>query len=327
MERPASVGPDGSDQRSVMARFKQQQLPAWQPILTPLPVIVTFFCVALVFLPIGIALLLASNSVIEVSSRYDDVVGCTALNGTNCTITIPNVPAMQPPVFVYYRLDNFYQNHRRYARSRSDSQLSGTYLTSSGDFASCDPAKCTNENDPSTWYIPCGLTATSVFNDSFTITDGSGAPLSISSTGIAWKSDVDRKFKNPQPNATTGLPPTGNYILNPVLFPKNIEDERFIVWMRLSALPEFRKLWGRIDTPVAAGSLTVSVTNNFPVQSFAGRKYIIMSTTSWAGGKNNFLGVAYIVVGSLSAAVGIILLLLSKLKPRKLGDPAYLRWK
>jgi hypothetical protein len=41
--------------------------------------------------------------VIEVSSRYDDVIGCTALNGTNCTITIPNVPAMQPPVFVYYR--------------------------------------------------------------------------------------------------------------------------------------------------------------------------------------------------------------------------------
>jgi hypothetical protein len=53
---------------AAVARFKQQQLPAWQPILTPLPVIVTFFCVALVFLPIGIALLLASNSVRQLFS-------------------------------------------------------------------------------------------------------------------------------------------------------------------------------------------------------------------------------------------------------------------
>jgi hypothetical protein len=107
--------------------------------------------------------------------------------------------------------------------------------------------------------VAAGLT---LAQDTFDITDGAGTPLSISSNGIAWKSDVDRKFRNPPTNQTSGLPPIGNYILNPALFPKNIEDERFIVWMRLSALPEFRKLWGRIDTPVAAGSLTVLVTNS-----------------------------------------------------------------
>jgi hypothetical protein len=31
---------------------------------------------------------------------------------------------MKAPVYVYYELDNFYQNHRRYVKSRSDDQLS-----------------------------------------------------------------------------------------------------------------------------------------------------------------------------------------------------------
>ena len=29
------------------------------------------------------------------------------------------------PVYVYYELENFYQNHRRYVQSRSASQLEG----------------------------------------------------------------------------------------------------------------------------------------------------------------------------------------------------------
>jgi len=100
-----------------------------------------------------------------------------------------------------------------------------------------------------------------------------------------------------------------------------------VVWMRLAGLPSFRKLWGRITTTVPAGPLTVNINNTFPVSSFDGAKYFILSTTSWAGGKNNFLGIAYIVVGSISIAISLTLAVLHKLKPRRLGDPNYLRWK
>jgi hypothetical protein len=44
------------------------------------------------------------------------------------------------PVYVYYQLDNFYQNHRRYVKSRSFSQLKGSNLAVA-DLADCDPIK------------------------------------------------------------------------------------------------------------------------------------------------------------------------------------------
>ena len=42
---------------------------------------------------------------------------------------------MAAPVYLYYQLDNFYQNHRRYVSSRSDTQLAGTMYTSSSEGA------------------------------------------------------------------------------------------------------------------------------------------------------------------------------------------------
>ena len=45
---------------------------------------------------------------------------------------------MQGPVYVYYQLDNFYQNHRRYVKSRDNDQLNGIYK-SVVDISDCDP--------------------------------------------------------------------------------------------------------------------------------------------------------------------------------------------
>lgn len=58
--------------------FKQQRLPAWQPILTAGTVLPTFFVIGIAFIPVGIGLLYFSdevsqqyymNSISEVSSR------------------------------------------------------------------------------------------------------------------------------------------------------------------------------------------------------------------------------------------------------------------
>ena len=61
--------------------FKQQRLPAWQPILTAGTVLPTFFAIGIAFIPIGIGILLFSDSVQEYKYDYTD---CESVNGTTC---------------------------------------------------------------------------------------------------------------------------------------------------------------------------------------------------------------------------------------------------
>src|SRR5438045_8073410 len=57
---------------------------------------------------------------------------------------IPN--NMNPPVLLYYRLTNFYQNHRRYVKSLDTDQLKGKFVSNSTiATGSCDPLRLNSE--------------------------------------------------------------------------------------------------------------------------------------------------------------------------------------
>ena len=99
------------------------------------------------------------------------------------------------------------------------------------------------------------------------------------------------------------------------------EDEHFIVWMRTAGLPTFRKLYAKYETTIPAGTYTVRIHNGehynngyydyyynpaasagyfadrssvlpvnqtflYPVNTFGGSKAVVLSTSSWIGGKN-----------------------------------------
>lgn len=74
-----------------------------------------------------------------------------------------DLPAdLEHSVFVYYKLTNFYQNHRRYVKSIDTDQLRGKDV-SLGSLNKGDCAPLASINNTFRIY-PCGLIANSVFN-------------------------------------------------------------------------------------------------------------------------------------------------------------------
>lgn len=59
---------------------------------------------------------------------------------------------------------------------------------------------------------------------------------------------------------------------------------------------------------------------DYPVKSFDGTKSVVISTVSWIGGKQPFLGWAYIAAAILCVALAVAGLIRHLVRPRKLGD-------
>ena len=63
-----------------------------------------------------------------------------------------------------------------------------------------------------------------------------------------------------------------------------VENEHFINWMRTAGLPNFRKLYGKIDSDFAQGDvLSFNLTLNFEVASYSGSKSLIVTTLGYNG--------------------------------------------
>lgn len=50
-------------------------------------------------------------------------------------------------------------------------------------------------------------------------------------------------------------------------------------------------------------------SSDYPVLSFDGTKKVVLSNVSWMGGKNEFLGIAYLVIGSLCVVMSVVMLI------------------
>ena len=95
------------------------------------------------------------------------------------------------------------------------------------------------------------------------------------------------------------------------------EQEDLIVWMRTAALPTFRKLYGRIYVDLKENdTITVQLENTYNTYSFSGKKKLVLSTATWIGGKNDFLGLAYLTVGGICFFLAFAFTLLYLIKPR-----------
>lgn len=190
---------------------------------------------------------------------------------TQCVLEFTLPEDFTPPVLFYYRLTNFYQNHRRYVASFSDRQLKGEALSKKDvDKSECDPLRSPDGFDKP--YYPCGLIANSLFNDTFSSPQllGGDEPVEykmVNNSGIAWDSDKELYGKTDYNNDDVVPPP--NWAK---LFPNNYTDsepipnlaewEGFMVWMRTAGLPTFSKLYQRNDDePMRQGTYRVVISD------------------------------------------------------------------
>lgn len=219
-------------------------------------------------------------------------------------------------------------------------QLKGKFVSNgtlnSGD---CKPLATLN----GTAIYPCGLIANSVFNDTFsnlTLTNpgsNDSGSYTFSAKGIAWPGEARKYTADPVVSGVyksyDDIVPPPNWLLrvgtsyNSSNMPDLKTDERFQNWMRTAGLPTFTKLYGRNDNDkLVEGTYEIVIGLNFPVQQYKGTKSVVISTVSWIGGKNSFLGWAYVGAASVFVLLAIAGTVRHLVKPRRLGDMSLLSW-
>ncbi|XP_026155805.1 cell cycle control protein 50B [Mastacembelus armatus] len=312
--------------------FTQQRLPAWQPMLSAGIVIPGFLIIGVAFIGIGVALFVTSQSIQVLELDYTGLeqtspcFKCTDSNVKSCVCSVDFSIAslFKGPVFFYYGLSNYFQNHRRYGVSKDYSQLYGdlSYFKSPSD--KCAPYQYDQNNKP---IVPCGSIANSMFNDTFKlyeIINGTKKEVPLDGKGIAWWTDSNIKYRNPN---VSPLKDAFNDTVKPIFWSKpayeldptdsnnnGFINQDFLVWMRRAALPNFRKLYRRITSGdytqgLPAGNYSLEIAYNYPVVRIVGRKKVVFSNVSWMGGKNDFLGIAYLVIGSMCVVMSIVMLI------------------
>lgn len=254
---------------------------------------------------------------------------------------------MPGPIFVYYSLEGFYQNHRRYIASLDYEQLRGQNQTWQNIRSNCYPYS----NIKNKIIAPCGAIANSMFMDRFRIrfrlNNHKYNYIFIQEKHISWPSDKFVLFKNPPTGFGRFEKPINWSIRVDELDLKDannngFQNEHLMVWMKVAAFSTFRKLWGRINIeslfpneknlPPGSYQLEIdyglmmpashyylflialfilpleypTVFNNLRIA-----KKVIISNTSWMGGKNYFLPIVYFIVAILCLCIGTLFICIS----------------
>jgi len=302
---------NGESKRPDENVLKQQRLRSVTNLLTLHKVIGFCLFTGVLFIILGGIVRNANLSVVEVEQRYDNDCPQNQI----CTLNLTIQQEMRQPVYVYYRLENFYQNVRRYVKSVANPQLRGVTIDKS--LSNCNPLQSVNGS----FAYPCGLVANSFFNDTIfgKYCPGGHSCSNFSSSDwtendIVWPTDSVKFVQTSHP---TTMSPYGFQL-------PRIDDPHFKTWMRISLLPDFRRLYAIIHKDLHAGdSVQIQVANVFDVKSVSAKKYIIIATTSVFGTRREFLSTAYFVIGVLCVFLSLGAMIKLTKCPRGLGDMRY----
>ena len=181
--------------------FMQQKLRETQFIITPNKTIAMHVVVGIIMMILGGVFWTRTDSLQEFRARYDGgnfgenstddssrtfsfyasqcvEINKPIVNETTCDVSFFITKKMTAPVRLYYHLTNIYQNYKVYFESRDGFQLMGQVNDASS--AACPvmteraigrtDTDCNVGVDETCEYLsPCGLIASSFFNDTFEV--------------------------------------------------------------------------------------------------------------------------------------------------------------
>ena len=292
-----------------MKKLLRQELSSYTPEWTAKCSIITDLIIMTCSLSIGILLIYYSKKYSEIDLDYSNCVPnqeyTFSLTNKTCRIQFKIPKKFKAPIFVYYKLKNFYLNHRKIIESKNWKELRGEEVNTK---ASCKDAYLMGEmfsrNSPyykNEWghnfsendvASPCGLLARSYFNDSYNITFDNGTYIYINESGIAnqyLKKNFYKRRKNYQ--VTQWI---------------DVENEHFINWMSTETFSTFRKLWGRINIDLEPGNYYLIVHDNYDTGRYDSKKSIIIGIAN-VFGVNNMFGYFFIAIAIYLFLVVLIL--------------------
>lgn len=254
----------------------------------------------------GIVILVQSTGIVRTEIRYD-----TIWSGKNTWEVEFSLPKNIENPFIYYRIENFFANHRNFIKSKSYKQLRGSGVT----LSDWSPIKYNSDVGspksiispfsalaPTSPAYPWGLMPKYMFNDTFLLSDSSGNDIKLSQDDIALYIDKN-KFKNSDNLAQQW---------------KDFTDQSFMVWSRIDIFSEFEKLYAKSSMQLIANQkYKITITNNYSHQDFDLVKKIVVSSTSKFG-HDIALGIIFTIGGGFVAIILIpALWILEYIKWRK----------
>ncbi|KEP65567.1 UNVERIFIED_CONTAM: hypothetical protein HHA_247380 [Hammondia hammondi] len=268
-------------------------------------------CWGLLLVVLGLGVFYLSGKSQEFVVPYESGVTTTPL------FQVPE--HMDAPVFVYYRINDFYGNYRPYLKDGPES-ISTSYKCDiirsqreALDFRTFNgvltlptlgrsiDGKPIPEDSPRTF--PCGLQSLSLFNDKFSVhrvvAKYAEEDLSITTDDIAYHWDFTRfMVRNSTWEKLNAMP----WILP--------SDDRYRVWLHPPFTPSFQKLYGVINTslePDKSYFLRFS-ESQWPAEEWQATKAIVfVSLAPIIGGANYPLAYACLATGGF-CLLGVILL-------------------
>lgn len=291
-----------------MKKLLKQELKSYTPEWNAKCSIITNLIIMISSFSIGITMLYFSKRFSMIEIKYTSCLN----NLPNferfkriCTFPLQIDKRMEGPVFIYYKLQNFYLNHRHLVESKSWEELRGeevytknncknSYLMSemfprNSPFYTNQWGHNFSENNVSS---PCGLWARSFFNDTYNLTFANGTRININEYDISNQYLKENFFKR------------RNDYKNKQWI--DVENEHFINWMNIETSHNFKKIWGKINFDLEPGNYTLSVKYNYDIKKYNADKYVCISNSNRFG-INNLFGYFFIAIGIYLVVIILIL--------------------